>query len=87
METTTVYESNATMYGWGSDLWKGVRGLSDEDLASFRAGALVVLTGGRPAYGTHGTTLRCLARTGDRWGHRLMTPEQLAAAHAAGLTD
>lgn len=85
MDTPTIHVSNATMYGWGSDLWKGVSYVSDEDRAAYRDGALVILTGGRPASGTQGTTLRRLDRSGDRWVHRLLTPEQMATARALGL--
>lgn len=85
METPRIYVSTASMYGWGSDPWKGVSYVSDEDRANYLAGALVILTGGRPAYGSQGTTLRRLDRSGDRWTHRLLTPEQLAVARAGGL--
>ena len=79
-----VHLSQARMYGWGSDPWKGVSYLSDSDKAAFHRGALVVITGGRPQYGRHGTTIRRLAWT-NFWNHRTLTREELAMARRAGI--
>lgn len=44
METLTIHVSNATMYGWGSDPWKGVSYVSDEDRATYMLAAQKPLT-------------------------------------------
>ena len=79
--------STATPYGWGADPWKGVTRVDADDRAAFDAGILVILTGGRPVHGSSGTTLRRLARSGDRWVHRVLSARELDAARVAGLGD
>jgi hypothetical protein len=71
-----VFSKSGLAHGWGRDPWKWVSGLSEESKAAIAAGHTVFIEDCHPASnGVSGSTRRQVIWKGDRYVHRLLTPD------------
>lgn len=74
-----AHVSEARAYGWGSEPWKGVSGLTELEKYLINSGSLVMIENCPPAGGSRGgTTLRKVIEANGRFYHRVPSDEEIA---------
>ncbi len=72
-----VISKTAKCYGWGSDRWKGVSGLTKGEKQAILNGELVFIPNCKPSYGKSGSTYRIAIvnryRNKNFWKRRVLT--------------
>lgn len=67
----TIISKTGKQHGYGRDPYKWVSGLTKEEKEAVKAGKVVIITGCRPAHGTHGTTRRVVKYINGRYVPRV----------------
>lgn len=84
-----VRSYTAHQTGYGSAIFKEVRGLTKEEKDALRDGALLIYDSKVPVYGTHGTTFRkvFLKKIGNRefYNPRRLTDQELQVCIECGF--